>query len=377
MQKIPKTFCPAKWEEIHVNFGFNYVFACCKATPIRFVNNINEVLEPQRQNLLNGIQDPSCDYCWTKENQNSLSRRHDYLSKNTNDISLYKENTAKVKMIEISLGNECNFQCVYCNPKFSSRWESDVNSKIYPVFTDRFFYAVDEKNKDAVDETLDWLAELGELDTLSIIGGEPLLNKNFFKVIENVKSNKLGFATNLSCSKSKIDQVLALADRYSDVGLSVSIDSTGKLAEFTRYGMDWDKMLDNLIHLVSNSPKNVKINLLSLMTSSTIRDLKEMTALVERLYTINSNLVWQLFDCNSPKIHSMSTLPDNLKSNIVKQLTAIESTPYTEFAGVVKSVVLNSKFNGTMYKELQEFTNEFSCRKNIEIPECLSDLMKH
>jgi len=376
MQKIPKTFCPAKWEEIHVNFGFNYVFACCKATPIRFVNNINEVLGPQRQNLLNDIQDPSCNYCWSMENQGHASRRHDYLSKNNNDISIYRENKSKTKMVEISLGNECNFQCGYCNPKFSSQWESDVNSKIYPVFTDRFFYALDEKNKNTIVDTVNWLSEVEDLDTLSIVGGEPLLNKNFFKIIEKVKSNKLGFATNLSCSQLKIDQVLELANHYSDISLSVSIDSTGELAEFTRYGMNWDTMRDNLLYLVTNSPKNVKINLLSLMTSSTIRGLKEMTLFVERLYNINNNLVWQLFDCRDPKIHSMLTLPTEMKPEILKQLDIINTMPNTEFAELVQNSIINSKFNRTMYKELQEFTNEFSQRKNIEVPECLKDLKK-
>lgn len=375
MQKIPKTFCPAKWEELHVNFNYNYVYSCCKATPIKFVNSINEVLEPQRQNLLNGVQDPSCEYCWSKENQGGVSRRLGYF-KNTIDITPYKNGQVGFREIEINLGNECNFQCTYCNPKFSSKWESDVNAKPYPTFTDRFFYAVDEKNKDSLDTTINWLSEINNIHTLSILGGEPLLNKNFFKVANTIKSDILAFSTNLSCGKSKIDEVLKLADRYQGISLNISVDSTGELAEFTRYGMNWSDMESNLFYIISNGPENIKFNLISLMTSSTVRDLKKMTELVERLYSINNNLTWQMFDCMNPRIHSMSTLPDRLKPEILDTLTELETKPYTEFVDVIKTVITNSKFNNTMYKELQEFLHEFSTRKHIEIPECLSDLTK-
>ena len=47
MQKIPDTFCPAKWDELLLNLNYNYAYACCKATPLMFVNNPAEIIEFQ------------------------------------------------------------------------------------------------------------------------------------------------------------------------------------------------------------------------------------------------------------------------------------------------------------------------------------------
>ena len=60
-------------------------------------------------------------------------------------------------MIQVSVGNECNFQCTYCNPKFSSKWEDDVRRQSYKVFTDRFFYGIDDTNTDLLNKNLNFL----------------------------------------------------------------------------------------------------------------------------------------------------------------------------------------------------------------------------
>jgi len=75
MQKIPKTFCPAKWDELHLNYNYNWAYGCCKATPIVFKRDWHEELDKQKNNLLQDVQDPSCDYCWQVENQGGVSDR--------------------------------------------------------------------------------------------------------------------------------------------------------------------------------------------------------------------------------------------------------------------------------------------------------------
>ena len=204
---ISKTFCPAKWDEILVNLSANYVYSCCKAKPIKITKkeDIAIALNQQKQNLLDGIQDPACEYCWKIENSGHESPRQ-YLYLKSFDYSKfenYKDNQTNLKKIEISLGNECNFQCIYCNPKFSSQWETDVKSKPYKIYSDRYFYAVDEKNINNISDTMQWLGEYKSIEKLEIIGGEPLQNKNFFKIINLVKSKELGFSTNLSCKTYK------------------------------------------------------------------------------------------------------------------------------------------------------------------------------
>ena len=50
MQKLPDTFCPAKWDELIINTSYNYVYGCCKARPEKFVKDYIEIIDYQKQN---------------------------------------------------------------------------------------------------------------------------------------------------------------------------------------------------------------------------------------------------------------------------------------------------------------------------------------
>jgi len=369
---ISKTFCPAKWDEILVNLSANYVYSCCKSVPIKITKkeDIEHALNQQRKNLLDGIQDPACNYCWQVENTGHKSRRHQYLNVfDQSKFDEYKNNTVVLKKIEISLGNECNFQCIYCNPKFSSQWESDVKFKSYKIYSDRYFYKADEKNKNNISDTLKWLKNYDDLEMLEIIGGEPLQNKNFFKVINSTNSRKLGFTTNLSCKKKVIDKILDLSNKYTLIEFKVSLDSTGENAEFSRYGLDFNNILDNLNYIFENIPNNIVISINSLMTSLTIRDISNMIKLMDKIYKKYPGIIWNIYFCRDPNILTLNTLPDELKPYILSELDTLSQKSY-KINGVesLKGAIIKSKFNQTLYKQMKHFLTEFSDRKNIIIP---------
>lgn len=369
---ISKTFCPAKWDEILVNLSANYVYSCCKSIPIKITKkeDIEKALNDQRNNLLNGIQDPACNYCWQVENTGHSSLRKQYLTDfDYKKINQYINNKTKLKKIEVSLGNECNFQCTYCNPKFSSQWEVDVKNKSYKIYSDRYFYDIDKKNVNNLSDTIQWLTSYDSIDSLWIIGGEPLQNKNFIKIINHIKSNHLGFSTNLSCKTTKpIDNILNLAIKYETIKINVSIDSTEKNAEFSRYGMDYEKLLENIEYLLKNAPTNVAIAFNSLMTSITIRDIDNMVDLIEGYYKNNSKIKWNINFCRDPLIFTFNTLPDQYKPAILKKIVELENKSYIFGVDMLKGAILNSKFNNTLYNQMKHFLKEFSDRKNIKIP---------
>ena len=173
MHKIPDTFCPAKWDELFVSFEMNYAYSCCKSTPTKFSNNVFEIIDVQKQKLLEGHQDESCNYCWNVERLGTDSLRHSYLKDfDPATFEQYKDNSVRPRMIQVSLGNECNFQCTYCNPKFSSKWEQDVRTKPYKVFTDRFFYSIDPKQSDVMDKNIEFLSTISHIEKLGVQGGE-------------------------------------------------------------------------------------------------------------------------------------------------------------------------------------------------------------
>ena len=372
MNNLPKTFCPAKWDEIFVNLGANYVYACCKSEIVKIVKkeDINVALDRQKYNLLNGIQDPACNYCWKIENAGYISLRQKYLEEfDVNQIDQYKTNQVKPKQVEVSLGNECNFQCTYCNPKFSSQWESDVKHKPYKIFSDQHFYGIDEKNTNNLQDTIAWLGELKTIEKLQILGGEPLQNKNFTSVVNSINSDELGFATNLSFKNTRaIDKVLSLSDRYKKISMVVSIDSTEKNAEFSRFGMDYAQMLINIQYLIARAPDNVAIRFNSVMTSITIRDFDNTVKLIDSFYQINPKITWNLVFCREPKIFTLNTLPERFKPKILEKINSIKDRNYIQGLSSLEGEIISSKFNMTLYNQMKHFLNEFSIRKNISIP---------
>jgi len=370
MHKIPDTFCPAKWDELYVSFEMNYAYSCCKGKTTKFTDNVLEFVDRERWAMLQGQQDPSCEYCWSVEHNGGRSLRHHHLENfNAETFSHYKHNSVAPKLVQVSLGNECNFQCTYCNPKFSSQWEHDVGTKPYQVFSDRFFYAIDPKQPDVMENNIKFLRSFDHIGTLSIIGGEPLFNKKFFYLIDNVNADCLQLSTNLAVKHETLVKFLKACDRFDSVTLRVSIDATGAIAEFTRYGLDYDLFCKNLKYLIDNAPKHLQIIIGSVMSSITIRDITAFSNMV--LPLLSNQVSWHIDYCRDPKIQSMHTLPDQYKPGIISQLTELEKF---DIRGIdmLKSVVANTAFNRILHQELKHFMQEFSQRKNIEIPLCLN-----
>ena len=369
---IAKTFCPAKWNEILVNLNENYVYSCCKSVPVKITKkeDIEQALDDQKKNLLSGIQDPSCNYCWKIEDQGYASLRQSHLSEfDYSTIDQYIDNTISPRKIEINLGNECNFQCTYCNPKFSSQWETDVKKKPYELYSDRFFYASNEKNSNNINDTIKWLQTYKFVKNLNIIGGEPLQNKHLFRVVECINSDKLGITTNLSCKKTSLDKILNLANKYKEIDMVVSLDSTRENAEFSRYGMEFDVLLDNIRYLIDNSPSNIKITFVSLMTSITIQDFDNIVELMDKFYNLNpTNIKWEISYCQYPTILSLNTLLDRHKPKILERINSIKDRKYIKGLETLEGAIMVSKFNKTLYGQMKHFLEEFSSRKNIAIP---------
>jgi hypothetical protein len=369
MQSIPDTFCPAKWDELYVSFETNYAYSCCKSTPTVFGEQVLEFVTKERMNMLRGIQDASCSYCWTVEHAGGESLRHRHLRTfDPADFEHYQHNPAP-KQIQVTVGNECNFQCTYCNPKFSSRWEQDVRQQSYRVFSDRYFWDVDRKEQNVMEKNIAFLKSFEHVERLSIIGGEPLVNKRTFELIDAVSADVLQMITNLSCKKSVLDALFERSQQYRTVVLVVSIDATGSIAEFARHGLDFDWFDDNFRYLLANRPANLKVVVNSLMTSITVRDFDKFSTYMQEFLTV-PNFEWRVEYCKHPVTQSMATLPDRYKDKI---LVAIEAMKSYNIWGLdtLATVVSNTSFNKNMHQQMTHFMHEFAKRKKIEIPLCL------
>jgi len=377
MQKISDTFCPAKWTELNLNLNYNYAYGCCKSTPLEYQHNFLEILNPQKKNLLDGIKDSSCNYCWDVEINGGTSKRHTQLAKfDPTTYDQYVNNTLPLDILEINLGNSCNLQCAYCNPTFSSLWEADIKFKDYPIFTDRYIYKIKQKNKKILDRNISSLMNIPHT-TLRLIGGEPLINNKFFEILEVSTAKNLDICTNLMVNRDTLDRLLSYQYKFKNIVIGCSLDTSKDLSEFIRYGLNYDKFVDNLFYLLENiNNTNNTILLSSLITNTTILKLKEFQtlplSLIKQFPTI---FKWRLDYCQSPKIHSLESLPDELRPGLISVLSKLLDCPNIIGINVIISALNAIKFDAGILKQFKYFIEEFENRKNIKLPQDIKDIL--
>ena len=281
---VSPTFCLAKWHHVTLYLQTGETHSCyhpaphkipleeLKGNPSALHNTSHKKLE--RKEMLAGVQTKGCQYCWNIENmgENYTSDRH---IRNASIFTKYRFNqTAKgpwdqnvnPEYIEISFGNECNFKCGYCHPKASSRFFNEIK-QFGPVTTVKNhrcdidwmdLYEREEKNP-YVDAWWEWWPEVRKtLNILRITGGEPLMHKSTWKLLESIKQDpmpnlELNINSNLGVKSRLVDNMIESVNALNDAKsikmfkLYTSIDTWGPQAEYIRSGLDltlWERNLN-------------------------------------------------------------------------------------------------------------------------------------
>jgi hypothetical protein len=107
-----------------------------------------------------------------------------------------------------------------------------------------------------------------ELDTFRITGGEPLMAKDTFKVLDYILEQeepntnlKLSINSNLCIEDKLFDRFLEKAKQIIEEGrvkefiVYTSVDTYGKQAEYVRTGLDFEKLFKNIDTLLTELPK--------------------------------------------------------------------------------------------------------------------------
>jgi len=158
----------------------------------------------------------------------------------------------------VHFGNVCNLACWTCNESSSSVILS--HKKRLGLLDSNFqdptikFQKIWSTLKNDILNSYDY----HEIVHLTILGGEPLYNKevlNFLtELLQSKLSNrtKLEFHTNGTQVNKKITDILKLQN-WKYISIFLSIDAVGKKAEWLRYGTNWNNIENNIPKLVTLS----------------------------------------------------------------------------------------------------------------------------
>ena len=290
LNTISPSFCAAKWKQVTMHLQTGHTHSChhpqthkvplseLAVNPSALHNT--EFKKEQRRMMLVGERPAECDYCWKVEDtSNSLSDRifksaDKWAAPHINDIiNKPWDDDVVPSYVEVSFGNVCNFRCSYCAPHVSSRWMEEIE-KFGPYLTSGKFNSLDPNqmpipHKDEnpyVDAFWKWWpTAYRELEHFRITGGEPLLNKNTFKILDYIIENpnpNLDFSINANmCPPGDIldkfiekIKIIVFENKVKRFKIFTSAEAYGAQAEYIRDGMDYNLWIANIERMLTEIP---------------------------------------------------------------------------------------------------------------------------
>jgi hypothetical protein len=314
LNAVSPSLCLAKWQQVSLHLPQGLTQSCyhppTHKIPVELLEKQPSALHntPQkiteRKMMLEGKRPEGCAYCWRVEDAQSddpkghLSDRH-YRSSEWWNAPTFDEVTGNPwdydvtpRYVEVNFNQACNFKCMYCSPHLSTSWEEEIR-KYGGFVLDNYVHndlpsleqkglmpiRVAQKENPYVEAFWKWWPTIyRKLRVFRMTGGEPLMDKNTFKVLDYVNKNphgqlELSITSNMCPPDQKlfdkflekvkaIEELRTYEDKenfnefsgnhwYVDKGfkhfwLFVSLDGAGKQAEYMRTGLEYDRMLNNI-----------------------------------------------------------------------------------------------------------------------------------
>jgi len=349
--QLGPALCLAKWKQVslHLPTGLNN---SCYHPPLhqirledigRSVSGLHNTQhkKQQRELMLAGTRPAECQYCWNMEDLGRLSDRHyrsgePWAAKDFEQIKNSKGNEdVNPSYVEVNFNHACNLKCSYCSPQFSSSWQQEVNSLGgYPTSTthnnpDHFTGSrrpipVREHNP-YVEAFWSWWPDLyPELEHFRMTGGEPMLDKNTYRVFDYVLANPkpnlhLDVTSNFSVDEQSWQKYLGYVkqlcegEKIEHFMQYVSLDSMGAQAEYIRHGLDFNLLWDRVNQFLTEIPGRNSVTFIVTMNNLSVTGLGSLFASIlglRKLYSTSYQRVW--FDTpvlRKPEWQSLQLLP--------------------------------------------------------------------
>lgn len=354
-------FCVHPFAEMFIELDGSYK-ACCLAgkSDKHNINNTSIKSWMEDSDYLNNLRkemlDPSkgtkainehCIRCISDEKRYGKSRRTHHMWRESNSKGRWDAIERNVRMFEKtgfwtfderimqiqlkSFGIECNLDCHMCNHD-SSSMRIDMMNK-HKVYSEKMFGSMkntvrkiklveDNLNKIDKKEVIEQIKELAPyLNSIKIIGGEPLIMKRYFDFLtEIVKTGHapnivVKFQTNLTKLGEGNHKFIDFVPKFKQTSFTASIDGVGQYAEYLRRRSNWREIEDNIDLLNSKKYQGkafVDVN--SVVTCFSVLRFDEVIKYCKENPGIRS-AGWLMIE--RPKSLRVNNLPKELKEQLI------------------------------------------------------------
>ena len=346
--------CLAKWKQVslHLPTGLNN---SCYHPPLHQIDPAEIATNPaalhntqhkkaQRKIMLQQQRPTECSYCWNMEDLGRLSDRH-YRSGEpwaAMDFEKIKNSTGDEEdvipsYVEVNFNNVCNLKCSYCSPQFSSSWQQEVERHgAFPTlvphnapehFSGHRRPIPARDHNPYVEAFWTWWPNLyPELKHFRMTGGEPLMDRNTYRVFDYVLDHPksdlhLAVTSNFSVEPALSTKYFDYVKRLCNTDIEhfmqyVSLDSgVGSQAEYIRHGLNFDRLQNNVETYLQDIPYRNSLTFIVTMNNLSVTGflpLMQWILDLRRRHSQTYQRVW--FDTpvlRQPAWQSLQTLPES------------------------------------------------------------------
>lgn len=342
--------CLAKWFQVTLNLHNGRSASCClqpsKMIDVTLLKEYPDVLHngaahvEDRLRMRAGEKVSSCGVCWESEADGNLSERvfkssDDWAFSNLERADGNAENVTPT-YIEVSFSHQCQLRCSYCNPETSSSIAAEIGKHgAYPDrltemgLDDRLRKGTlpwEERYPDSENPYVKafwfWLPKIySQLKVLRLTGGEPFLTEDTFRFIEYVKLNpnpsmELQFNSNLSFPVSVFERFTrefkqVPETNYKRVTFFASLDSWGERAEYIRFGLRVNSLIENMERLLNEFP-NLELRVTSTISLLAVYGLKDLLENIIKLKAKygRERIILSIYPLIFPTFQSIRLIPE-------------------------------------------------------------------
>ncbi len=360
LNQVSPSFCLAKWYNVSIHIPTGKTHSCYHPKshhiPLEEIEkdvgalHNTEYKKQQRKMMLEGKRPSECSFCWQIEDSGTQLSDRAYRSKDVFEDNIVEEavtlgstGNPNPRYVEVNFNQACNFKCSYCSPHLSTAWMKEVEKHGPYKLVDRHHNDMAWMKNNMPDNSPDnpylvafwkWLPTIyNTLHTFRMTGGEPLMDKNTFKMFDYIKAHPkedlhLSITSNCCPPGDQWNKFMSSLKVITDANaidhfmLFCSLDSWGKQAEYIRNGMDFDVLYNNVVDYIQNSNKHSLTFIITFNTLSYsgIYDYISNILELRKKYSNDRQLIW--FDI--PQLISPDYLNPKLMPDGVYQLERVK-----------------------------------------------------
>ena len=357
-------FCALPFVQYSTYNGGRYRLCCMAKEPEALVDQEklgiegtwnHEYIKDVRRRMAEGEWLPECVECEHLERNNIVSSRQwenevweDVIDDVVADASVNNWEVDQPLQFDFRLGNLCNLQCQMCNKE-----ASHLVSVERAQMVDRGLGAnhpdwhgmIADKKQALLQPGIDWTSfeeMLGKARKIKLIGGEPTVAADMFKLLDKAVESghaehiELSFYTNITNMQ---DRWLEQLGKFEKVIVNCSLEGMGDMNDYLRPPSKWESVWKNFDKLVkfsnTKAGKRIKVRVTTVNQITNALHIADFWRFMhDYQMTSDRGIGMSTNQLIEPHYYSMAHAPEWLKQEQEKQilefLSSIGNSPHFE-----------------------------------------------